>query len=324
DPWKDFYSGRRAVFQTRAPITSEPVSAGTARGASIEDTRAAAAQALKAGDMRRLGQLDDLLALATPRANQSAPGATATAISTSEPGTKDLVASWARDTLTRAQQIGLAPRHLEARPELASLRQYAWNPLSDESHHIAVQAASLPAGSAEGLRDRLEVLMIHPFANSGGARHLPSLVAEDVLVEDFPDPADAEKPPVSPLLTALKLDRRRVISRVAIEAALLERGVRVVEQELGLDPRVFRLVCVPSDVHFRLGDAEGWGRKPYWTHFDGYLIRHENSQLRLQALAGGDVRYGGLYDILGVSRDDDSDNLIVRFAVVHRERMAAW
>jgi hypothetical protein len=41
DRWKDFYLGRRAVFQTRAPITSEPVSAGTARGASIEDTRAA-------------------------------------------------------------------------------------------------------------------------------------------------------------------------------------------------------------------------------------------------------------------------------------------
>src|SRR5438445_13710 len=40
DPWKDFYSGRRAVFQTRAPITSEPVSDGAARGPSIEDTRA--------------------------------------------------------------------------------------------------------------------------------------------------------------------------------------------------------------------------------------------------------------------------------------------
>jgi hypothetical protein len=324
DPWKDFYSGRRAVFQTRAPITSEPVSAGTARGASIEDTRAAAAQALKAGDMRRLGQLADLLASATPRANQSAPGATATAISTSEPGTKDLVASWSSDTLTRAQQIGLAPRHLEARPELASLRQYAWNPLSDESHHIAVKAVSLPAGSAEGLRDRLEVLMIHPLANSGGARHLPSLVAEDVLVEDFPDPAEGEQPPASPLLTTLELPGRRGLSRVAIEQALLVHGTRVLEKELGLDPRVFRLVCIPSDVHFRLGEAEGWGRKPFWTHFDGYLIRTVDGRLRLQALAGGDVRYGGLYDLLGVGRDDDSDRLVARFAVVQRERMVAW
>ena len=166
--------------------------------------------------------------------------------------------------------------------------------------------------------------MIHPLANSGGARHLPSLVAEDVLVEDFPDPGEDEQPPASPLLTALELPGRRGLSRVAIEQALLVHGARVLEEELGLDPRVFRLVCIPSDVHFRLGEAEGWGRKPFWTHFDGYLIRLHDGQLRLQALAGADVRYGGLYDILGVSRDLDSDRLLARFAVVHRERMVAW
>jgi len=111
---------------------------------------------------------------------------------------------------------------------------------------------------------------------------------------------------------------------VSLEQALLVHGARVLEEELGLDPRVFRLVCIPSDVHFRLGEAEGWGRKPFWTHFDGYLIRFHAGQLRLQALAGGDVRYGGLYDILGVGRDLDSDRLLARFAVVHRERMVAW
>jgi len=324
DPWKDFYSGRRAVFQTRAPITSEPVSEGAAHGPSTEDTRAAAAQALKAGDMKRVGQLADLLASATPRASQSAAGTTAGAISMSEPGTKDLVASWSNDTLTRARQLGLAPRHLEPRAELASLRQYAWNPLWDESHHIAVREVSLPPGSAEGLRDRLEVLMIHPLANSGGARHLPSFVAEDVLVEDFPDPAEGQQPPASPLLATLELPGRRGLTRVAIEQALLVHGARVLEKELGVDPRVFRLVCIPSDVHFRLGEAEGWGRNPFWTHFDGYLIRTDEGRIRLQALAGGDVRYGGLYDLLGVGRDYDSDRLVARFAVVYRERMVAW
>ena len=108
------------------------------------------------------------------------------------------------------------------------------------------------------------------------------------------------------------------------EQALLLHGARILEGELGLDPRVFRLVCIPSDVHARLGEAEGWGRQPCWTHFDGYLVRTVHGQLRLQALAGGDVRYGGLYDLLGVGRDWDSDRLIVRFAVVHRERMVAW
>ncbi len=47
-------------------------------------------------------------------------------------------------------------------------------------------------------------------------------------------------------------------------------------------------------------------------------------QVRLQALAGGDVRYGGLYQLLAVGRDYDSDRLLARFAVVQRARMVAW
>ena len=45
---------------------------------------------------------------------------------------------------------------------------------------------------------------------------------------------------------------------------------------------------------------------------------------RLRTLAGGDARFGGLYELLGVGRDYDSDRLVVRFAVVQRERMVAW
>jgi len=63
------------------------------------------------------------------------------------------------------------------------------------------------------------------------------------------------------------------------------------------------------------------GRRPLWTHFDGYLVKTDG---RLQALAGGDARYGGVYDLVGVSRDYDSDRLVARFAVVQRERMVAW
>jgi hypothetical protein len=168
------------------------------------------------------------------------------------------------------------------------------------------------------------MFMIHPLVNSGGARYLPSLVAEDVLVEDFPDPVDGQTAPASELLTSLGLPGRRGLPRTVIEQALLMHGARILEQDLRLDPRVFRLVCIPSDVHARLGEAEGWGRQPYWTHFDGYLIRIVAGQLRLQALAGGDVRYGGVYELLGVGRDYDSDRLLARFAVVQRARMAAW
>jgi hypothetical protein len=45
---------------------------------------------------------------------------------------------------------------------------------------------------------------------------------------------------------------------------------------------------------------------------------------RLRALAGGDVRYGGLYNLVGIGQDYDSDCVMARFAVVRRERMVAW
>src|SRR5215813_4833127 len=322
-PWKDFYAGRRAVFQTRAPIAAEVAPDGATAGTSADSVREAMAQALKAGDMKRVAKLADLVPT-TPGASESTHGPAAGTIQTPQQAGPDLVASWSNDTLTLARQLGLAARHLEPRADLASLRQYAWSPFADESRHTNIKQVAMPSGSPDGLRDRVEVLMIHPLANSGGARHLPAFVAEDVLVEDFPDPKEGEQPKASPLLTKLELPGRRRLTREAIEHALLTHGTRVLEQELGLDPRVFRLVCIPSDVHLPLGEAEGWGRQPCWTHFDGYLIRTVEGRLRLQALVGGDVRYGGLYDLLGVSRDYDSDRLIARFAVVHRERMVAW
>ena len=127
-PWKDFYTGRRAAFEARVPIISEQLSA-TAGVTSAVDARAAAAQALKAGDMRRLEQLADALMAAEPRKSEAAHGATAAAAGTQEQAGQDLLAPYSTDTLTRARQLGLAPRHLESKVELASLRRYAWTPL---------------------------------------------------------------------------------------------------------------------------------------------------------------------------------------------------
>ena len=320
-PWRDFYAGRRIAFETRAPVSAELVTDGKAAPTSAESVRQAAAEALKSGDMKRLAQLADLIPTVTSVAGESAPTSTTQTVQQSS---QPLAASWSSDTLAHARQLGLSPRHLEPRADLAALRQYAWSPSADESRQRNIKQVTLPSGSPDGLRDLVEVLMIHPLVNSGGARHLPPFLAEDVLVEDFADPGEGQQPPLSPLLTALELPGRRGLMRETIEQALLAHGARVLEKELGLDPRVFRLVCIPSDVHFRLGEAEGWGKQPSWTHFDGYLIRTVEGRLRLQALVGGDVRYGGLYDHLGVGRDYDSDRLIARFAVVHRERMVAW
>lgn len=321
-PWQEFYSARRRAFQQRAL----GVSAGATLGTASMDPRQAAHQALQTGNMSELARLADTLMAAsagpaerprTPRpASKDVPGGA------SERASSDLLTTFSEETVKGARRLGLAPRRLPSMVELASLRQYAWEPVfDDEPGLVKVKQVPLPAGTPEAFRDRLEMLMIHPLVNSGGARHLPRLVAEDVLVEDFADPKEDEDAPASELLAILGLAHRRGLARVAIEQALLAHGADVLDKELRLDPRVFRLVCIPPDVHLRLGQREQWGRQPFWTHFDGYIVMANG---RLRALAGGDVRHGGLYDLLGVGSDYDSDRLMARFAVVRRERMVAW
>jgi hypothetical protein len=314
--WRTFYAGRRSALQALALATDEQ---SPAAGTST-DPREAAKRALQVGDMRGLVQLaGTLMAATTPKTSRQA---TTRSTRTTEQPSTDLLTAFPEHTLKEARRLGLAARRLESRPELAALRQYAWNPLlTDEAGMGTVRPVPLPAGTPEGFRDRLEMFMIRPLVNSGGARHLPTLVAEDLLVEDFPDPKEGAEPASSELLKVLGFSRRRGLTRIAIEQALLAHGARVLDQQLGLDPRVFRLVCIPPDVHIRLGEAEKWGQQPLWTHFDGYLLMTNG---RPRGLAGGDVRYGGLNHLLGVGRDYDSDLVMARFAVVRRERMSAW
>ena len=317
--WDSFYGARRRAFQDAPQLGADQDTAVPSSGANAVES---AREALKAGDMRRLAGLADAL-IATTAPSTPAVSKTAdvpAARMENEPPRELEPAAYSRETLARARHLGLTPRHLEPRMELASLRRYAWSPAWGEHG----PGAPLPSGSPEGLREGVEMFVIHPLVNSGGARYLPSLVAEDVLVEDFPDPEDGQTPPASELLNCLRLPGRRGLPRIAIEHALMMHGARILEKELGLDPRVFRLVCIPPDVFVRLGNAEGWGRRAFWTHFDGYLIRTVTGQVRLQALAGGDVRYGGLYDLVGFGREYDSDRLLTRFAVVQRARMVAW
>jgi hypothetical protein len=321
--WNDFYGARRRAFQARPETFA---GAATDATSSSADAVESARQALKAGDMKRLaGLADALIAAGTPSAAAVSHAASVgTARIEDEPSQELQPVTYSSETLARARHLGLTARHLERRMELASLRRYAWTPSSDERATNAAAQVPLPSGSPEALRENVAMFAIHPLVNSGGARYLPSLLAEDVLVEDFPDPADGQTPAPSELVNSLGLPGRRGLPRIAIEQALLMHGARILDTDLGLDPRVFRLVCIPPDVYVRVGEAEGWGRQPFWTHFDGYLIRTVMGQLRLQALAGGDVRYGGLYELLAVGRDYDSDRLLARFAVVQRARMVAW
>jgi hypothetical protein len=159
---------------------------------------------------------------------------------------------------------------------------------------------------------------LHPYVNGGGARYLPILAdTECVLIEDFSEEGTGGD---SELLSALGLKQRSGLSRVEIEAALRQHGGQVLQSRLGLDPRAFRLVCVPFDVYFRIGRDRGWGQQQHWTHIDGYQIMQGG---RLRALVGGDVRYGGLLDLCSISPSDQREGVMTRFAIIHRERLSA-
>jgi hypothetical protein len=152
------------------------------------------------------------------------------------------------------------------------------------------------------------------FVTSVGTRYLPVSGAEAVLVEDF---AEDGEPAAGALLAALGLPQRSGLARSAIEAALQARATAILQEQLGLDPIEFRLACVPWDLYIRIGRQRGWGQQQRWTHFDGYQVLRNRS---LRALAGGDVRYGGLTDLVSLSPTDARDGVLVRFAVVRRAR----
>jgi len=176
-------------------------------------------------------------------------------------------------------------------------------------------AAGWPSDVSKAVRDLLDQFLRQVFVNSGGARYLPPFTTESILVEDFPE--EGEAPATGPLLGALGLPRRRGLSRLAIDRALLEHGPGIVRDQLGLPPNEFRLVCVPPDIYTRVGRDKGWGKQSHWTHFDGYQVLSNGS---LRALVGGDARYGGLNDLVSIAVDDERDGVIARFAVIRRAR----
>ena len=57
---------------------------------------------------------------------------------------------------------------------------------------------------------------------------------------------------------------------------------------------------------------------------DLYRQHLANRERKLLALAGGDVRYGGVQDLVAVVTQYDSDRLLARFAIVDRCRIQAW
>src|SRR5262249_13144943 len=168
---------------------------------------------------------------------------------------------------------------------------------------------------AETAAETVSLFATQVFINSAGLRYVPLPVdTESCLIEGFPE----GEQPVTELLKALGLSRRRGLARADIENALLLHGGRVLEERLGLDPREFRLVCIPPDLYLRIGRERSWGQRPEWTHFDGYRVLQGG---RLLALVGGNARYGGRVDLAAIGPTDERDSVLARFAVIRRDRL---
>lgn len=322
DPdWQGFYAARKIAMATINTYSSKASAEAELTGSRIEHM---AFEALNSGDFANLEKMAALMGKEESGGAERATGSTWRFTGKAQ----ELTIQFSQEILERAQNKGLTPIRLEAgsqflnlsSDDLASLYQHLWQPaVTEEISHWRKKEIQLPVDVPAAFRDFVELFTLHPFVNSGGARFVPYLVEEDVLVEDFDEPDAGTDAPASALLSALGFEGRRGLSRISIEKALNDRGNTIV-RDIGLDPRVFRLILIPPDIYGRVGSQMGWGQKPFWTHFDGYVVMKNG---KLGALAGGDVRFGGLFDLVGISREYDSDKIIARFAVVQRRRLEA-
>lgn len=275
------------------------------------------------------GDVDDLVALA--RKMSSMEGQTTLVHGVQEQGYgegADLSPAFPSASIDSGRRLGLEPQELEPEPEISSfIHQWAWQPgfpdptITRDGRIILKNIGperTYPKNVPDSRQSTLDLFMIHPFINSGGARYIPRLVTEQVLAEDF---SEDNAGGGSGLLEALHLPRRAGLSRTAIEQALLQYGPQVVRTELGLDPVEFRLACIPYDVYCRLGEKLGLGNHPHWTHFDGYQVLKSG---KMHALVGGDVRFGGIFDLCSISPIDERDGLLARFVVLRRRRFYPW
>jgi hypothetical protein len=322
---RELYAARSRAVEVLAPEKDATEGTPAGQGASAERRALAAAER---GDVAELARVARSVRDA---AGRKAAGATAPGVGKRLEPPAVLGQPYPDACIAPARALGL--EQVEFREQnresadriCAFLEQYAWA-ASAATHELArdgvaelrASFGALPpveGSAADVLAETVSLFALHLFANSAGIRFLPMMCERElVLIETHPEGDDA----ASGLLRALGLERRRAVARDEIERALLHRGGEVVAS-MALDPRGFRIVCVPPDVYMRVGPSRGWGKRQEWTHFDGYQVRTNG---RLLALVGGNARYGGLADLCGISPSDARDNTVARFAVVRRERLA--
>lgn len=324
---RPFYSARASMLPGMRPWNA-PVESAGAKGRDLEEMKREAISAAVSGNLdlldRIVGEIDTAGKIAV--AGEIAPELSEARLPSSS--RIDLSPPFPEETVRRGGEIGFVAAVVEGYPEIAGhLHRWAWqpalpDPLFMQDGHIRITGIpddrGYPAEAPKTLREGLDLFLILPFVNSCGVRYLPQLVAESLLVEDFPEKRG--EPGEGELLAALGLRKRWGLSRREIERALLSSGPQALSHLFGLDPTRYRLVCIPPDIYVRLGERFGWGGGELWTHFDGYQLLKDG---RARALVGGDVRHGGIFDLCSISVMDEREGVVARFAVVRRERLAA-
>jgi hypothetical protein len=307
-----FYCWRLAHFEV-LPLVSPAEDHTKVESENLRQRILAAAQQ---GDFARvLGLLDSVSVTPSQTHFVGSP-----AVEPSPTRVERLIAPFPAAAVARARSLGLS---LEWLPSEESLNRYLadgtaqWPSSESLIRAVAESANGADRGQAAlvyaSLRENLDLLLTHPFVSSVGSRYLPWFGPESLLVETFPE-TDPDAP--TELLIRLGLTHRRGVPRPVVEDIVRTHTIPLCT-ELGLDPLEFRLTCIPFDAYLRLSRRYGWGQQQLWTHFDGYRV---TDQIHLQPLVGGDVRYGGAGDLCSIDHAFASERLIMRLAIVRRER----
>ena len=319
----EFYGRRRSDFNSLSISTSATVEEEKKPTQDPAQLKQAALGALESGDLSRLDKVIAKLMKEGETKKSRSPSATAELAEAKELG-NDLTFEFSQQTVAAARELGLSPARTKSRRNLAYLIPHGWQPSfrKDDVKQWAkdqISRLTFPTGPSDKMRDAIEFYLLNPFFTSAGTRYNVNLVAEDLLLEDFPDP-DGREEPSSHLSSKLGLQSRWGVSRLEIEDALVEHGLEVLEA-LHLDPEVFRIVAIPADIYTNLASDYGWGEKEIWTHYDGYRVLEGGN---LQALGGGDKRFGGTHDVVSFGLGYANSRIFARFAVVQRRRLMDW
>jgi hypothetical protein len=328
-PARELYATRQKAIQAIS-LPSVATAGGTTQTVSAANVEQQAINALERGDGEALQSLADAMlgsraAAGRPAADQGVPF-TRAAIAA-----PDVLGEPLPDAcLPRATTLGLERVEVKLASSAASttiaefVARFALGASAagrDRASEgvarvtLAAEEIAIPSDLAAVFAETIGLFALHLFVNSAGLRYVPLPVPREMLLIEAH--ADGDET-VTPLLRELGFERRRGLSRDDVETALRKNGARIVAEHLRLDPLAFRIVCMPADVFVRTGGERGWGKRPEWTHFDGYQVGKGG---RLRALVGGNAKFGGLFDLASISRDDARDNTVVRFAVVRRERL---